>query len=88
MARIRRSQRGAATHVTVTGKLTASDMGRFEHACAPALTAPAAALHIDLRGVTDLDRIANVLLRHMMNRGARICCPAHLVVTPRDPVQA
>jgi hypothetical protein len=88
MARIRTSRRGGATCVTVTGKLTATDLGRFEHACAPALTAPAAALHIDLRGVTDLDRIADVFLRHMLNRGARICCPAHLVVTPTDPVQA
>jgi hypothetical protein len=84
MARIRSSRRGAVTCVTVTGKLAASDMGRLEHACAPALTDPTAALNIDIRGVTALDGTATLVLGHLVIRGARICYPAHVVVTPRD----
>jgi hypothetical protein len=88
MARIRSSRRDAATCVVVTGKLAASDMGRLEHACAPALTDPTSALNIDLRGVTDLDATAKVLLGYMSTRGAHISYPAHLLVTPRNAVEA
>jgi anti-anti-sigma regulatory factor len=58
------------TRVTVTGRLTATDMRRLEHACSPALTAPALLLEIDLRGVTHTDATAAAVLQRMTKRGA------------------
>lgn len=61
---------GAVTRVLVSGRLSAADMGRLEHACAPALTTESAALELDLRGMTDADRTARALIERMVHRGA------------------
>jgi anti-anti-sigma regulatory factor len=70
MARIRTAHRADCTVVTVTGRLTAIDMGRLEHACSPALITPAVHLEIDLRGVTHTDPTAAAVLQRMTKRGA------------------
>jgi hypothetical protein len=80
MARIRSALHGVTTRVTVAGRLLAADLGRLEHACAPALTDRAIALEIDLRRVTDVDSIARAVLHRMSGRGARIHYPPGLVM--------
>jgi hypothetical protein len=76
MARIRTSRSAERMHVTITGNLTAADMGRLEHACRGALTAPSAALDIDASRVTAMDQTAVAVLRRLSDRGARISSPA------------
>jgi anti-anti-sigma regulatory factor len=56
--------------VTIIGRLTAHDMGRLEHACAPALITAAPQLEIDLRRVTSMDPTALAVLQRMQLRGA------------------
>jgi hypothetical protein len=80
MARIRRTSHGGSTRVTVAGRLLAADMGRLEHACAPALTDKAITLDVDLRRVTELDLTARAVLHRMCGRGARIRYPPGLPV--------
>jgi ABC-type transporter Mla MlaB component len=76
MARIRTHQRAERTHVTITGDLTAADMGRLEYACGAALTAHPIALDIDLSRVTAVDRTAVAVLGRLSDRGARIMSPS------------
>lgn len=61
----------------VTGRLTAADMGRLEHACAPELTAHPLWLEIDLRRVTHTDSTAAALLQRMVARGAVLTTHPH-----------
>ena len=70
MARISSTQQGGQTLVRVRGRLTASDMGRLERACSPALVSAAARLSIDLRAVTGTDATAIALLERLASRGA------------------
>ena len=72
MARIRAFKTRGGTHVKVSGRLTAADMGRFERACGSALTTRLPALEIDLTEVTDADRTAEALMQHLAERGAHI----------------
>ena len=72
MARIRTVRRGDITCVIITGRVTAADMGRLEHACAPALVVQPSPLELDLRRVTSVDAIAHAILRRMVDRGARV----------------
>ena len=72
MARIRTVHDGETTRVIITGRVTAADMGRVEHACAPALLAHPSPLELDLRGVTSADATAIALLRRIASRGARV----------------
>lgn len=69
------------TLVTVTGRFTATDMGRLEHACSSALTTPALHLEIDLRGVTHTDATAAALLQRMKKRGAVVTTCSGLNLT-------
>jgi hypothetical protein len=62
----------------VTGRLTAADVGRLEHACAPALLTEDLALDIDLSEVTESDEIAALIVNRMASRGARITHPPAL----------
>jgi hypothetical protein len=82
MARIRRRLRHDGIRITISGRLAASDMGRLEHACAPALLERAAALDIDLRAVTDLDASARAVLARLALRGAHVEYPPELVTSP------
>ena len=72
MARIHRVRQDDTIRVTLSGRLSAADMGRLEHACAPALVMHPMALEIDLRSVTSIDRSAAAILERMAERGARI----------------
>jgi hypothetical protein len=72
MARIRMNRGARAARVEIAGRLTADDMGRLEHACAPLLTTPSLDLHIDLRRVTAIDPTAAALLARLSARGAVI----------------
>jgi hypothetical protein len=72
VARIRTVHDGAITRVIITGRITAADMGRIEHACAPALLAHPSPLELDLRGVTSADATAVAVLRRIASRGARV----------------
>jgi hypothetical protein len=76
VARIRTTRRAECTVVIVTGRLTAADMGRLEHACSPALTSRALRLEIDLRRVTDSDDTATAVVQRMVDRGAVVIAPA------------
>ena len=75
MAQIRAARRGEILRVTVSGRVTTTDMGRLEHACAPALTSHPAKLEIDLRRVTQADATATAVLERMSQIGARITLP-------------
>ncbi len=72
MARIRTVRDGDITHVIISGRVTAADMGRIEHACAPALLAHPSPLDLDLRHVTSVDPTATAILRRIANRSARV----------------
>jgi hypothetical protein len=72
VARIQRFSSRDTTRVKVTGSVSAADMGRLEHACAPALVTHDMDLEIDLRGATSIDRSAAAVLAFMASRGARI----------------
>lgn len=78
MARIRTTRTARGARVRVLGRLTASDMGRLEHACADALLSRPARLEIDLRGVTHADRTAGAILQHLGHRGAIIIGGIHM----------
>lgn len=58
--------------VTLSGPLRPADMGRLEHACAPALIRHLVALEIDIRGARAMNRSALAVLQKMAERGARI----------------
>ena len=75
MARIRSAQQGDLLRVTISGRLSTDDMGRLEHACAPALTSVQPNLELDLRGVTHADATAAAVLERMGRRGIRITLP-------------
>jgi hypothetical protein len=72
VARIRTYKHAGYIRVKVTGRLTAGDLGRLEHACAPALTTETILLDIDVSGVTESDETATLFVRRMGTRGARI----------------
>ena len=80
MARIRRHVLPHVVRLKVTGRLTAADVGRLEHACAPALLTADIALDIDLSEVTESDETADLMVNRMAARGARITCPRPLRV--------
>lgn len=75
MARIRRYLLRHAVRLKVTGRLTAADVRRLEHACAPALLTQDIALDIDLSAVTESDETADLIVNRLAARGARIRCP-------------
>ena len=75
MARIRRQIVPSGVRLIVSGRLTAADVGRLEHACAPALLTQDAAIEIDLSQVSESDEMANLMVNRMAARGARIRCP-------------
>jgi hypothetical protein len=75
VARIRSRYRDNCLLVTVVGALAAADLGRLEHACSPALTEAHAALQLDLRRVTTMDRSARALVNRISSRGARVDYP-------------
>ena len=81
MARIRTARRRALLRVIISGRLTSGDMGRFEHACAPALVSDCPRLELDLGAVTLLDQTASVVVERFAERGVR-------VIRPRRPVLA
>jgi anti-anti-sigma regulatory factor len=70
VARIRTAHNEQRTVVIVSGRLTATDMGRLEHACSPALVNLRPRLEIDMRNVTYTDETAAAVLRRMVQRGA------------------
>jgi hypothetical protein len=72
MARIRAYKQSSGFRVKVTGRLTASDMRRLEHACSTALTTEPVMLDLDLSGVTDSDNVAALIVQRMAQRGARV----------------
>ena len=75
MARIHIHRRRELLRVRVKGRLTRQDMGRLEHACAPALIDHTPALEVDLADVTGLDETAFALVQRMEQRGVRIIRP-------------
>jgi len=72
VARIWTSHHNDTLRVALSGRLSAADMGRLEHACAPALVIHPAALEIDVQNVTSIDRSAAAVLGRLAQRGARI----------------
>jgi hypothetical protein len=77
MAKIRSTHQGDVLRVIVSGRLKTADMGRLEHACAPALTSHPVKLDLDLRRVTYADATATAVLQRISQRGARITPPPH-----------
>ncbi len=75
MARIRSARHGDLLRVKISGRLSIGDIGRLEHACAPALTSHEANLELDLRRVTDIDATATAVLERISQRGARVARP-------------
>jgi hypothetical protein len=77
MAQIRSARHGDVLRVTVSGRLGTVDMGRLEHACAPALVSHPVKLELDLRRVTHADATAIAVLKRISQRGARITPAPH-----------
>jgi hypothetical protein len=75
VARIRITRDGDCLRVDVSGRLTAGDLRRLEHACAPALLINPVSIELHLNRVTDIDRIAAAFVERIAARGA--------IVTPR-----
>jgi hypothetical protein len=75
MARIRAGRHGDMLRVTISGRLSLDDMGRLEHACAPALTSDQPNLELDLRRVTHTDATAAAVLDRLGRRGVRVTPP-------------
>jgi anti-anti-sigma regulatory factor len=75
MARISVRRSAERTCITISGRLTAADMGRLEHACGAALTRQTMPLDIDVSRVTAMDVTAAAILRRLAERGARIDSP-------------
>ena len=82
MARLRTTRRTGELRIALSGRLTAGDMGRLEHACAEALTRELLRLQLDLTGVTEIDRTASALLSSLERRGAVVLNPR----IPRDGI--
>lgn len=72
MGRIRTTRTEQRTLVIVEGRLTATDMGRLEHACSQELISRTPRLEIDLSRVTYTDDSAVAVLRRMAERGVAI----------------
>jgi hypothetical protein len=70
MGRIRTTRKEERMVVVIEGRLTASDMGRLEHACSPELVSSTPHLQIDVSRVKYTDATAAALLRRMAERGA------------------
>ena len=70
VARIRITRGGECLHVDVSGRLTAGDLRRLEHACAPALLTDPVSIELRLDRVTDIDRVAAAFVERMSARGA------------------
>jgi len=70
VARIRITRDGERLHVDVSGRLTAGDLRRLEHACAPALLSDPVRIELHLNRVTDIDRAAAAFVERMSARGA------------------
>ena len=70
MARIQSRFDRNGLRVLIKGRLTATDMGRLERACAAALTRHPLQLALDLRRVTAIDATAAAVLRRLCDRGA------------------
>ena len=70
MARMRITRTNDNTRIRIAGRLTAADMRRLEHACAAVLVAQPLRLHIDIRGVTEMDATAAAVLARLDARGA------------------
>jgi hypothetical protein len=64
--------------VTVSGRLTATDMGRFEHACSRGLIYHPPHLELDLTRVTHIDALATMLLERLAVRGVHLTWPKTL----------
>lgn len=58
--------------VTIVGRLQSRDVGRLEHACAPALLSHRAPLELDLRRLTSADETAVAMLTRLVRRGAQV----------------
>lgn len=72
MARIRTKRVWGNTRVTVSGRLSAADMGRLERACGEALTHNPLQLHLDLTRVTHIDGTAQAVIERLRHRGAQV----------------
>jgi hypothetical protein len=72
MATISVIQDGASYRITLEGQLTASDLGRLEHACGAALEHKRAPLELNVEGVVSMDDPARGYLDRLRARGARI----------------
>ena len=70
MARILVKFRGDRYWITLSGRLGATDLGRLEQACGTALESSQVPLTLELRGVTDVDEVADRFLHRLMERGA------------------
>jgi hypothetical protein len=72
MARLRADRRKGVLRVTVSGRLTRTDMRRLEHACGPALVSDPPNLELDLHAVTYLDATAHAIVKSIASRGVRV----------------
>ena len=73
MARIRTvSHSRAVLEVSLSGRLTATDLSRLEHACRQVLTGHPLMLQIDLSRVTHIDEAAGAFLDRLIKRGATV----------------
>src|SRR3954470_9294703 len=70
VARIRITRGGECLHVDVSGRFTAGDLRRLEHACAPALLSDPVSIELHLNRVTDIDRVAAAFVERISARGA------------------
>ncbi len=72
MARISVKHVDGRSCVTVTGQLSAADLGRLERACGAALEHKTVALELQLSQVSAMDAPARAFVQRLVDRGALV----------------
>ena len=70
VASIRVRVRGGKRRVTISGRLSAADLRRLEHACGSALEHEEIPLEIWIRDAVAVDDVSRLFLSRLLKRGA------------------
>jgi hypothetical protein len=70
VASIRVRVRGGKRRITISGRLSAADLRRLEHACGSALEHEEIPLEIRIRDAVAVDDVSRLFLNRLLKRGA------------------
>jgi hypothetical protein len=72
VARIRVTANNRRYHVTMSGRLSASDLRRLERACGPALEQEKLDVTLTLTSGSSMDDSARAFVKRLVDRGAEL----------------